>query len=191
MKLYPLREFWGIHRFWPLVFIVLIFLPITALAQEIAGSGDFEAGKKLFTGERALANGGPACISCHNAGVTPLGGGTIGPDLSKVWVDKSFLINAAWINSGGVPIMGPIYLASKITDEEVEDLKAFFSVQAEKAVKAAARPNSLKFIGGGIAGFVSIMIVFSIIWSGRLRSRNKGTAHDDLWRNYAGKGGGR
>jgi cytochrome c553 len=191
MKLYSLREFWSNHQFWLLVFIVFTFLPVTVLAVEIAGSGDVEGGKKLFTGERALVNGGPPCISCHNAGVGPLGGGTLGPDLSKIWVDKSFLIHPAWINGVGVPLMGPIYNTHKVTDEEVEDLKAFFSAQAEKAVAAKGRPNFAKFVGGGIAGFVSIMIVFSIIWSGRLRKRNKGTAHDDLWRNYAGKGGGR
>jgi mono/diheme cytochrome c family protein len=189
MKLYSLREFRINHRIWGIwVFfiIVLTFLPVTVSA-EIPVTGDAGAGKKLFTGERPLVNGGPPCISCHNAGVGPLGGGTLGPDLSRIWTNKPFLIIPAWINGTGVPVMGPIYSARKVTDEEVENLKAFFSAQAEKAVQAQVRPDFIRFVGSGIAGFVSIMIVFSIVWSGRYRKRNKGTAHDDLWRNYAGK----
>ncbi len=190
MKLYPLREFWGNHRIWEtwvLILVVFAFLPVTVSAVEIEVTGTVGEGRKIFTGERALVNGGPACISCHNAGVGRLGGGTLGPDLSKVWSTKPFLIHPAWINGGGVPLMGPIYIEHKVTEEEVEDLKAFFRAQADSTTAPEGGTGSGMFIGSGIVGFISIMIVFSIIWSGRYRKRNKGTAHDDLWRNYAGK----
>jgi mono/diheme cytochrome c family protein len=188
MKLYSLRDAWSNYRSWVLILIVFAFLPVRVSAVEIAVTGNVGEGEKLFTGERQLVNGGPACISCHNAGVGgTLGGGTLGPDLTKIWATKPFYISHAWINGGGVPLMGPIYLEHKVTEEEIEDLKAFFSAQAGKAVAAEGRPGIVKFVGSGIVGFISIMIVFSIIWRGRFRKRNKGTAHDDLWRNYAGK----
>jgi len=176
---------WIKLQVWLVALVVFVLLPISVGAGEIAGSGDYKAGQALFTGERGLTNGGPACMSCHNAGVGSLGGGSLGPDLTKIWSDKPFLINADWINSEGIPVMGVVFSKKKITVEEVADLQAFFSVQAEKS----AASGGSKFVGVGIIGFVAIMIAFSIIWSGRYRSRNKGTAHDALWRNYGGKGG--
>jgi mono/diheme cytochrome c family protein len=160
--------------------------PQAAPAAEVIGSGDFDAGKRLFTGETRLKNGGPACISCHNAGTTAAwGGGTLGPDLTTVWVEKSFLIDANWINSEGVPVMGPIFSRKNITEEEVEHLKTFFSTVS---TQTAATPTS-KFVGWSIVGTVIMLIIFSIIWGNRYRKRNQGTAHDALWRNYGGKGG--
>lgn len=187
MKLYSLQEFWIKRRIWVFFIIVLTFFPVTISAFEIPITGDAGAGKELFTGRRPLTNGGPPCISCHNAGIGRLGGGTLGPDLSRIWQDKPFIIIPGWINAAGVPVMGPIFGELKVTDGEIEDLKAFFSAQAEKGVQATVRPDSIKFIGSGIAGFVSIMIVFNIIWSGRFGKRNKGTVHDELWRNYTEK----
>ncbi len=171
-----------------LVIALLTLLPAMPVSGEVVGSGDYEAGRKLFTGERSFSNGGAPCISCHNAGVGSLGGGTLGPDLTKVWTNKSFLINGAWINAVGIPVMGPVFSTRNITPEEVEHLKTFFSAQAEKG---AVVQGGGGFVGGGVAGFVALVILFSIIWSGRYRSRNKGTAHDELWRNYSGKGGAR
>ena len=182
-----LRELKNKVRVWLLVIIALTFLPVTVLAGEVAGSGNDDAGKKLFTGETRFANGGPPCMSCHNAGVGVLGGGSLGPDLTLVWPNKPFLINDAWINAKGIPVMGPIFSEHNITPEEVEDLKAFFSVQAATGVAGGKQST---FVVGGLIGFVIIFVAFSIIWSGRYRSRNRGTAHDDLWRNYSGKGGG-
>ena len=76
-------------------------------------------------------------------------------------------------------------LVRDVTPEEVADLQAFFSVQAEKSKTT----GTSKFVGGGIIGFIALIIAFSIIWGGRYRNRCQGTAHDALWRNYGGKGG--
>jgi mono/diheme cytochrome c family protein len=177
--------FWSRLQVWLVAFIIFLLLPVSAIAGEIAGSGNYKAGKAIFTGETRLKNGGPPCISCHNAGVGALGGGSLGPDLTKVWAEKSFFINADWINSDGIPVMGPTFSGKDVTPEEVADLQAFFSVQAEKSKTT----GTSKFVGGGIIGFIALIIAFSIIWGGRYRNRCQGTAHDALWRNYGGKGG--
>lgn len=177
--------FWGRLQVWLVAVFIFLLLPVAATAVDIAGSGDYKAGKAYFTGENSLSNGGPACISCHNAGVGALGGGSLGPDLTKIWTDKFFLINADWINSEGIPVMGAIFSKKNITAEEVADLQAFFSVQAEKGASSGVG----KFIGGGIVGCIIILVFFAIVWGGRYRNRCKGTAHDALWRNYGGKGG--
>ncbi len=156
-----------------------------------AVQGDAGMGRMLFTGEKRFENGGPACISCHSVGVGTLGGGTLGPNLmlpnEKYGVGpapQNPLIASAWINSTGTPIMGPIFSRKNVTDDEVTHLKAFFStLPAEQPSKTGA------FVGISAAGFVGILIFFSIVWSGRYRKRCGGTAHEAIWRNYGGKGG--
>ncbi len=165
---------------------LIFMMPALGSAQEVAGSGDVEAGKALFTGERSFQNGGPPCISCHNAGrLGALGGGTLGPDLTKVWEQKPFLIDPNWLNSEGVPVMGPVFSRHKVTDEEVEHLKAFFSSVATESPAGGGG----KFLTGGIIGSIVMLVFFSIVWGNRYRKRCQGTAHDALWRNYGGKGG--
>ncbi len=161
-------------------------VPMKAAAQD-AEPGDAALGKMYYTGEKQFASGAPPCISCHNAGVGTFGGGILGPDLTNVYADdsKNPLLNAAWINAGS-PVMAPVFSNRNVTDEEVSHLRAFFAEQAN--VEAKPAPTGI-FTIVGIGGFVGILIIFNIIWSGRYRNRNRGTAHDALWRNYGGKGG--
>jgi cytochrome c553 len=152
-----------------------------------AETGDAAIGKMYFTGEKRFESGAPACMSCHSVSYGSLNGGVLGPNLTKVYADESKnpLLSAAWIN-GGSPVMAPIFGAKNVTDEEVSHLRAFFAEQSKGEV-ASSQTGTFTIIGLG--GFVGILIVFNIIWSGRYRNRNKGTAHDALWRNYGGKGG--
>ena len=152
-----------------------------------AESGDAALGKMYFTGQKAFASGAPPCISCHSAGVGELGGGVLGPNLTRVYADESKnpLLSAAWINAGS-PVMAPVFSNKNVTDEEVAHLRAFFAEQANTEMKPSSTGT---FTIIGLGGFVGILIVFNIIWSGRYRNRNRGTAHDALWRNYGGKGG--
>ncbi|MCP5110930.1 MAG: cytochrome c, partial [bacterium] len=47
---------------------------------------EIEQGRQIFLGNRRLAGGGPACISCHTMkGLGGLSGGRLGPDLSRVY----------------------------------------------------------------------------------------------------------
>lgn len=157
-------------------------------AEATAEPGDAAIGKALFTGEAKFANGGPSCISCHSASIGTLGGGSLGPDLTKVYVDetKNPLLSAVWINSDGSPTMGPIFKAKNVTDDEVNHLRAFLKEQGQQEVASAGTGT---FAGIGILGSVGMLVLFGIIWGGRYSKRNRDTAHDAIWRNYGGKGG--
>src|SRR5262249_10552912 len=48
-------------------------------------SKDVDLGRELFTGEKRLVNGGPACIWCHTADGSGRLGGKLGPDLTKAY----------------------------------------------------------------------------------------------------------
>ena len=167
------------------IFLIAGTLPMVADAAIEPGSA--AAGEKLFTGQTRFANGGPACISCHNASVGALGGGILGPDLTKVYADpsKNPLLNTAWVNNEGIPVMGPVFSRKNITDDEMTNLRSFFEQQSKGDVTSSTGAFTII----GLGGFIGILIVFNIIWAGRYRSRNKGTAHEALWRNYGGKGG--
>lgn len=173
--------------------LALALVLVTGLLPKAADAamepGDPAVGQQLFTGEIRFTNGGPPCISCHNAGVGALGGGRLGPDLTKVYLEpsKNPLVNAAWINAPTIPVMGPVFSNRPVTDEEVGNIRAFFEQQANATNVSGAKGGVFTIIG--IGGFIGILIVFNIIWSGRYRNRNKGTAHDAIWRNYGGKGG--
>ena len=159
--------------------LAVLFLPVSSFAA------DAETGKKYFTGELQFENGGPACISCHNAGnVGSYGGGSLGPDLTS---GKSMFIATSWLNSDGTPVMGPIFSKRNITETEAASLKAFLS---STDGQTPANTGKGKFLITGIIGTIVMLIIFSIVWSGRYRKRCEGgTAHDALWRNYGGKGG--
>lgn len=181
-----------------LLLATAVFLPGNVSAQEanaamMDGSaavepGDAAIGKKLFTGEIRFANGGPACISCHTAGNLPLGGGSLGPELTNTYADpsKQPLLSTVWVNIPDIPVMGPIFSKKNITEDEMANLRAYFE-QTSISGQGGAKTGVFAIIG--IGGFIGILIIFNIIWAGRYRNRNKGTAHDALWRNYGGKGG--
>jgi len=160
----------------------------TAAQAEAVPDGNYNIGKALFVGEKSFVNGGPPCISCHSAGIGALGGGVLGPNLTKAFADptKNALLSTAWVNGGGSPVMGPIFSNKNITDVEMLNLRVFFKAASEKEVKPVLTGT---FTVLGLGGFVGMLILFSIVWSGRYSKRNQNTAHDALWRNYGGKGG--
>ncbi len=56
------------------------------VSDRLLGPADVAAGEGLFLGRTALSGGGPACFSCHAVeGIGGLGGGSLGPDLTKVF----------------------------------------------------------------------------------------------------------
>jgi len=158
------------------------------VAAEPVEPGDASIGEQLFKGEVRLVNGGPPCISCHSVSVGALNGGRLGPNLTKVYADptKNGFVSDAWINGGGSPVMGPIFGEKNITEAEVNNIRAFFKKQSKGEVADSATGS---FVIIGLAGFIGILIIFSIIWAGRYSKRAGNTAHDALWRNYGGKGG--
>lgn len=153
--------------------------------------GNANVGQDIFLGIRKLKNGGPACVSCHSASVGSLDGGALGPNLTKVYETKEPLLHIdadgnGWANDPGIPTMGPVFSAKKITEEEMDNLRAFFAKQATQPVQSGAGGT---FTIIGIIGAVVLLVFFNIVWSNRYRTRCNGTAHDALWRNYGGKGG--
>ncbi len=124
--------------------------PATAPAQ----GGDPVIGKDLFTGQVRFKSGMTPCIACHGAaGIGPLGGGAMGPDLTQAYTKfggdagiTGLLANIPF------PAMKALFgdkLA--LTPREQADLKAFL-----KEASASKRP----------AGSVGWLALFGVVGAG-------------------------
>jgi len=133
-------------------------------------SGDKQIGKNLFLGRTKFKNGGPACLSCHSAGDTGvLGGGTLGPDLTKAFSRFTKIGLTSMLSNIAFPTMIPVYKDKALTENEIVHLAAFF----EDVDNNTNGPltNNKKFIFFGLAGFIVALLGMNLFWS----SRRKGT----------------
>lgn len=132
-----------------------------------AAEAEPERGKDLFTGADRFAEGGPACLSCHSvAGVGPLGGGQLGPDLTdalELYGGAQGL--TAVLESLPFPTMAPVYSRKRLTAEERADLVAFLAA-APAQERPAAAMGILVALSVGVA--LALVLVALVVWRRRL-----------------------
>ena len=131
-----------------------------------SGAGDPQRGEALFAGTVRLRNGGTPCLGCHSAGNTGLlGGGVMGPDLTRVVTSydgdlEADLAGMRW------PTMAPIYDRHPLTAEEQADLLAFLQdLSGQQPVNREWAIYALS-----LAGLVMAFVAIGFIWRHRIRS---------------------
>lgn len=124
--------------------------------------GDVERGKALFLGTTRLANGGPACMTCHSvAGVGALGGGNLGPDLTDVFNRYGGQAGlAAFLGVPSTVTMGAVWANQPMTDQERADLIAFF----ETTTAPVRPPSTLLTLAGLSSTGAALFIVTAQVW---------------------------
>jgi mono/diheme cytochrome c family protein len=151
------------------------FIPAGAKLARAVRPGDADRGMRLFTGETKLANGGPACISCHSiAGVGALGGGTLGPDLTTLNVRLTDPALIAAMQNPNFPTMVPVFANRALTGEEIVQLFALFQREAANASHDPARgaqsglgEQSRFIIVGGVGMLIGLGTI-NLLWRRRL-----------------------
>lgn len=142
-----------------------------------AGAGDPQAGKLLFTGEVALTNRGPSCITCHTVGgAGSLGGGGLGPDLTHVVqrLGEPGLTGA--LKTIAFPTMLGPFQNRPLTAKEQADLIAFLKdadrMQPQVPVATAGTLNNYALTVFGIASTVAALLfrLLGLFWA-RLKKR--------------------
>ncbi len=132
---------------------------------------DVAMGDSLFSGLRAFADGGHACIGCHRTqGLGLLGGGLLGPDLTQVYGrlgGRKAL--ASWLSSPISPTMQPIFNARPIDGEEILALVAYFESSATE-LAVITTTQDFHYLLAGLLGTIFLLVLFDIIWGRRLRS---------------------
>lgn len=131
-----------------------------------ATPSDIASGRDLFMGARPLANGGPACVSCHSIGSHgPLGGGTLAKNLSNVYSNYKDDGLSTALKNVGFPIMSEVYGKQKLTDDEVFQIKSFLY----ESDKVGPSPLNFqkKFLFLGLGGVVVTMGIIDFSWRKR------------------------
>jgi mono/diheme cytochrome c family protein len=150
--------------------------------------GDAARGRELFTGRRAFANGGPACVNCHTASglsgrseeggpalasVAPLSfvgqqeGGRLGPDLTKAYErlgGRTSLTARLW--APATPTMQPLYKDHALQLDEVMCLVAYLEEADRQGVEQSPAPP-LNFFLLGLGGAVLGLAVLNVFWRTR------------------------
>ena len=134
-------------------------------------AADVAQGRAIFEGQRRLAGGGPPCISCHTvANLGGLGGGRLGPDLTRVYERLQGRKNmSAWLFAPATPTMGSIFKQTPLKPEEILPLVAFF----ENAARRSGQDNSasaLNFFLAGLGGAGLLLVLMDSAWKRRFRS---------------------
>jgi len=131
---------------------------------------DVAAGRALFVGRQMLAAGGAACVACHALpGLPALGGGRLGPDLTKVYdrlQGREKLAN--WLSAPATETMQPIFKNHPLKAEEIHALVACFEDAAgQPDTDPATARVMLLFVG--LAAAAGLMFGFDALWNWRLR----------------------
>lgn len=109
---------------------------------------DAMVGGALFSGAKALKNGGLSCTSCHAINGE---GGNLGPDLAGIFVKtggKIPLMSA--IEQSKFKIMEPHYLRHPVTKQEAAHLAEYFSTLKPGPMAGAAGLPLFAIAGGGV-----------------------------------------
>ncbi len=135
---------------------------------------DIANGRAIILGERRLANGGPACISCHSVdNMAMLGGGKLGPDLTKVFERLRGRKNlASWLQAPATPTMRPLFVNTSLTNDEIVSLVAYLETTAQRP-QQTGDTATLSFFFLGLGGSVLGFIGADTIWRKRLRGVRK------------------
>lgn len=143
-------------------------------------AADIENGRRIFDGNKRLANGGAACLSCHAVDdLGNLGGGRLAPDLTKVYERMNGRKNlASWLMAPATPTMRPLFANNAMTNDEIVALVAYLEAAAQKP-PARSDTSTLSFFFLGLGGAVFGFIGADTVWRRRFRGVRKPMVRGD------------
>jgi mono/diheme cytochrome c family protein len=143
--------------------------PASAAPPRVATQADLAVGRDLYDGRRRLAARGPSCVSCHHfAAVGGLGGGTLGPDLTRVRERLGGTRGlTAWLGNPPTRVMRAVFRLQPMADDEVFAIAAMLG--ESPLPPAAARGRTAAFVASGAAAALVALAAMAIVWSRRLR----------------------
>ncbi|MEB2284695.1 MAG: hypothetical protein B6D46_13670 [Polyangiaceae bacterium UTPRO1] len=146
--------------------------PPKATAEEIA------LGQKLFVGSVRLANGGPACSSCHDvANDAVISGGVLARELTNAIGRSGHQGVRSILGSIPFPVMQKAFEGKPLTEEEITALVAFLDSENASHKGAMPRDTGIKLAAGGGGGAVFLFLMYSVLWS----RRKKGSVNQAIY----------
>ena len=139
---------------------------VELVAEAPLPPGDIYRGEAIFAGGNVLEEGGTPCIACHTVdNIGFLGGGVLGPDLTKVYTRFGEAGLAGAIKNIAFPTMRGVYAEKDLSDQEVADLLAYFAAVDRGGKEDAARGASPIFWSVGLLGAAALFGFMWLFWS--------------------------
>lgn len=145
---------------------------------------DVDRGLALFTGREQFKGGSAMCMSCHRMpGVPGLGGGNLGPDLTRVYEEGQYTTGGratltAWLGAPATPTMQSLLKGKSLEPDEIHALVALMENRAAKRQPQPVGASMVSFSILGLAGSVLLLFVFDSFWKTRLRSVRRALVED-------------
>jgi len=142
-----------------------------AISDRPFTANDVVTGEEFFLGERPLAKGGPACVSCHTLGtIGGLGGGRLGPDLTQVFDRLGGRKGlGAWLSAPPTQTMQSIFRNHALQPDEILPLLAVID-DASNRSRPADTSSMAKVVLFGFSGMLVGLALLQLAWRGRFRS---------------------
>ncbi len=131
---------------------------------------DIERGRALMRGEVAQATGGPPCLSCHTVrGVGALGGGRLGPDLTKAYERLQGRKGlSTWLSAPATSTMQSVFRDSPLDVEEILPIVAYLEEAAQQGGEDTGF-GRVTFLLLGLGGAVMLLAGMDGAWRKRFR----------------------
>jgi len=136
---------------------------------------EIERGHRLFEGQDALANGGPACLGCHDVrGSGVVGGGTLGPNLTFEYARLGEKRLTPMLAETPTPLMKSLFGRAPLTGDEQYAIKAYLA----NASRDGTPPRKDRdFLYLGFVGLFVALGFIGIIRGGNGRAADNGRGH--------------
>lgn len=134
-------------------------------------AADVALGRALVRGDVPLSAGGATCLSCHTVrDVGALGGGRLGPDLTKVYERlQGRKALSVWLSAPATPTMQSVFAKAPLTAEEILPLVSYLEHAAKEGGQDAST-GMMKFVLFGLGAAVAVLVLFDGVWRSRFRA---------------------
>ncbi len=134
-------------------------------SSDIASEEEILLGQHIFEGNKRLANGGAACIFCHNLNTDRIiPGGLLAKDLTTVYTRMGGDAGLTGIlNAPPFPAMTEAYKNKPMTESEIYAVVSFLNkVEKESTTQTATATNPL--LKYGFIGFAMWVGIVFLVW---------------------------
>lgn len=132
---------------------------------------DIERGRAIMRGDIAQLAGGPPCLSCHTVrGVGALGGGRLGPDLTKVYERlQGRKALSVWLSAPATSTMQSVFRDTPLDAEEILPVVAYLEEAARQGGEDSGF-GRVTFLLLGLGGAVVLLAGMDGAWRRRFRA---------------------
>jgi hypothetical protein len=171
-------KYWALRVILPLIFFTFPFFNTTANSPQDSDQGtEGDAifnGASLFDGSLSFTNGGPACNACHNVNNDViLSGGLLAKDLTNVYARMGDAGLTGILGAPPFPAMTSAYSNSQLTENEIENLKAFLQFVDANGIGTITASNNEIFLVYGPVGLALWLIMVYFFWLNRKKESVK------------------